>query len=271
MANRYAYSRRSTNNVMPVGMNYLSDLVVRPGIRKRLWPLCLYRGNMSPGHAHRFWNFALLMMAAEAETLSDGIKLAHNPAFAQLCGPTRAPTKTTLMSYFGRLWDNPDVTDNIPGLTDYVKSLELGPCWLTPVALESESRFVAPWRVSLHPEFDPHAEKPESGARPTYYPYLVHDPKKADDGKALVLLANQLVPAWLPDMIRADACQDLITGILSGDVQAERADEFMVGYMGQLYRTYPSLQSPKHKTAHASIDQPLFADGPNPVSWTDRN
>lgn len=40
----FPYHRRPTNRVVPVGMNYLSDLVVRPGMRKRLWPLCLYRG-----------------------------------------------------------------------------------------------------------------------------------------------------------------------------------------------------------------------------------
>lgn len=249
------YQARPTNNVMPVGMNYLSDLVVRPGIRKRLWPLCLYRGNMSPGHAHRLWNMALLMMAAEAETLSDGIKITHNEAFAQLCGPVKSVPKTTLMSFFGRLWDSSDVTDNIPGFTDYVKSLELGPCWLKPISLETEEQFCAPWRVSLHPDFDPQAEKPESGARNLYYPYMVHDPVKKDDGQAMVLLANTLVPNFLPDQIRADACQDLIVGMLAGDIAPDKAQDFVIKYVRKVYKMYPHLY--EGTSRKISFNQPV--------------
>jgi hypothetical protein len=231
-----AYRRRPTNKVMPVGMNYLSDLVIRPGIEKRLWPLCLYRGRMSPGHAHRLWNFALLMMAAECETLADGIKIAHNAAFAQLCGPVRVPLKTTLNSYFGRLWDSPDVTDNISGLTEYVKSLELGPSTLRPVPLETDQQFCAPWRTSTHPEFDKNADKPESGARALYYPYLAHDPK-SDDGHALVLLANKLVPHTLPHDIRADVCQELIVSILSGQITRDQAADHVQKHIGRVFKS----------------------------------
>lgn len=238
---KLAYHRRPTNNVMSVGMNYLSDLVVRPGIRKRLWPLCLYRGSMNPGRAHRYWNFALLMMAAEAETLADGIKLANNQAFAQLCGPVNPPTKVTLYGFFGRLWDNPDVTENVPGLTEYVKSLELGPCWLTPVPHETPALYCAPWRISTHPDHDPNAERPESGIRNLYYPFLAHDPEKIDDGKALVLLANQLVPNFLPDQVRADVCQDLIVGLLAGDVTTGNAQDFVIKYIRRVYQMHPTM------------------------------
>lgn len=267
----WAYARRATNKVMPVGMNYLSELVVKPGIRKRLWPLCLYRGNMSPGRAHRLWNMALLMMAAEAETLADGFKLLGNDAYAQLCGPVRAPGKMTMFGFFGRLHDNPDVTENIPGFTEYVKSLDLGRCWLTPVSLESPQQFVAPWRISTHPEFAPKAEKPESGLRNLYYPFLAHDPEKIDDGKALVMLANELVPAWLPDMIRADVCQDLVTGILAGTVEPARADDFVVGYLRRVYRMFPSLQRPEFAGAQKSIDKPIQMPNGDAIPWTERN
>lgn len=231
-----AYRARATGNLMPVGMNYLSDLIVRPGIRKFLWPLCLYRGQMNPGHAHRLWNFTLLMMAAEAETLADGMKLAHNPAYAQLCGPVNKPQKQTLYSFFGRLWNSPDVTDNIPGFTDYVRSMEIGPSWLTPVSRETSEQFCAPWRVSTHPDFDPKAEKPESGAKALYYPYLAHDPKKSD-GEDLVLLANKLVPHTLPHDIRADVCQELIVSILSGEISRDQAHDHVQKHIGRVFKS----------------------------------
>lgn len=250
----FAYRRRPTNRVMQVGMNYLSDLVVRPGMQKRLWPLCLYKGCMSPGHAHRRWNFALLMMAAEAETLADGIKLANNPAFAQLCGPVNPPIKMSLNSFFGRLWDNSDVTDNIPGFTDYVKSLDLGPSNLMRIELETDSQFCAPWRISTHPDFDKHAEKPEYGTKALYYPYLAHNPEN-DDGHSLVLLANQLVPGHLPDQVRADVCQDLIIGMLAGDIEPDRAQDFVAKYLCEIYKLHPCLYD--HGRRAISANQPI--------------
>lgn len=263
MSSFLTYQSRATGNLMPVGMNYLSDLVVRPGIRKFLWPLCLYKGNMSPGHAHRLWNFSLLMMAAEAETLADGMKLAHNPAYAQLCGPVGKPQKITMFSFFGRLWNSPDVTDNIPGFTEYVRSLGLGPSWLRPVSLETAEQFCAPWRVSTHPDYDPKAEKPESGLRPRYYPYLVHDPETSD-GQEIVQLVNEIVSKQLPAQVRADACQDLAVGILSGEINPADAYDWVNRYVRDVFKMHPT------KWADISFDQPLFADGPNPLPMTDR-
>lgn len=237
MTGFHNYHARPTRNLMNVGMNSLSDLVVRPGIRKFLWPLCLYRGQMNQGHAHRLWNYALLMMAAEAETLADGMTLAHNPAFAQLCGPVNKPQKQTMYSFFGRLWSNPDVTDNIPHFTEYVRSLDLGPSWLKPVPLETAEQFCAPWRKSLHPDYDPRAERPESGAKPLYYPYLAHDPQNKESGSDLVALANRLVPTTLPHDIRADVCQELIVSILAGEITRDQALDHVQKHIGRVFKS----------------------------------
>ena len=230
------YRARATGNVANVGMNYLSDLVIRPGIQKRFTPLLLYRGRMNYGHAHRLWNMSLLMMAAECETLADGLKVLNNPAFAQLCGPVKAPGKYSLFNFFGRLWNEPDVTDNIAGLTEYVKFLGLGPCTLTPVDLETPLQFCAPWRISTNPDFEKHAEKPESGAKARFYPYCVHDPK-VSTGHDLVLLANELVPHTLPHDIRADVCQELIVSILSGSITRGQAADHVQKHIGRVFRS----------------------------------
>lgn len=243
------YRARATGRVMRVGLNYLSDLVVRPGIEKRFNPLLLYRGQMNRGHAHRLWNMALLMMAAEAETLADGMKVTNNPAFSQLCGPVRMPGKMTIYNFFGRLHDNPEVTRNIPSFTEYVKSLELGPCGLFPVDVETDRPNPVSWRVSTHPE--PVQDFPkERGAKQLFYPYVVHDGAKPD-GHELVALVNDAVPTYWPDHVRADACQDLIVSILAGEISKDRVREHAEEYVRRVYRMHPTKYGP------ASLDAPL--------------
>lgn len=264
------YQYRATNTAVNPGMNYLSDLIIRPGIQKLFRPLLLYRGAMSPGHAHRFWNLVLLMMAAECETLADGFKILHNASFAQLCGPVRPPGKPHLASFFGRLWSSPDVTALVPGLTEYVKSVGLGPCRLQPVELESDRQFVAPWRISNHLDHDAKAERPETGIRQLYYPFMAHDPERKDDGHKIVMLVNQMVPQWLPDPIRADACQELVVGLLSGDVPAGQAHDWVQKYVRKMYVMYPNLGNPMFRQTHQvrSLDQTRTRDG-TAISYTE--
>lgn len=250
------YRARATNRVARVGMNYLSDLIIRPGIEKRFGPLLLYRGCMGPGHAHRLWNMSLLMMAAEAETLADGIKILNNPDFSQLCGPLRKPGMPTIANFFGRLHDNPIITNNIEGLTGYVKFLGLGPCSLTRVDRFSEEPECAPWRKSLHPDAGNYVRKergiPES--KQLFYPYLAHDASKPDEGRDLVRLVNDAVPSYWPDYVRADACQELIVSVLSGEIDKEDVRDIAEEYVREVYRMHPTKYGPE------SLDAP-FGDG----------
>lgn len=262
------YHRPATGNVITAGFNYLSDLIIRPGIEKKLWPLLLYRGAMSPGHAHRLWNMTLLMMASEAPTLADGLKIANNPVFNQLCGPPKIPTKITLRSFFGRLWDNPDTTELIPGLTDYVRSLELGRSGLIPVDLETHSARCAEWRVSLHPEPKKAWEfKKERGAPQLFYPYLVHDVSKPTEGADLVKLVNQVVPSTIPEQWRADICQEMIVGLLSGDIKKDNINEHVAKYVSGQFAANPILY--EHHMRRFSLDAPLRGDDENHRSLND--
>lgn len=256
----HAYKRRGTGNMMTPGLNSLSELIVRPGIEKKMWPLLQYRGSFNLGRAHRMWNYALMMMAAEAETVSDGVKLWENPAYSQLCGPTTKMTTLRLRSFFGRLWDTPFVTDNIPGFTKYVKDLNLGPSYLTPVPLESERANVAPWRKSLHPE--PHRYPGERGSTVTFYPYAVHDHERPDDGRALVLLVNKAVPESLPPDIRADVCQEIIVSVLAGDVKRENVPDHVAKYISQHFRGRDWKWAPDG-SGISKLDAPLSFDDPD--------
>lgn len=263
-----AYQRPATNTTMSAGMNYLSDLIIRPGIEKTFGPLLLYRGQMNRGHAHRFWNGALLMMASEAETLADGLKLFNNAAYSQLCGPVRAPSKLTLSTFMTRLFDNPAVTRNIPGLTDYVRSLGLGECILTRVDRISDDPDCAPWRVyrgekarTMWPQ-----ERGIPVSEQLFYPYMLNNTQKPDDGSALVKLVNSAVPDWLPDHIRADACQDLIVGILSGDIAPGAVHDWAAAKIRDVWKMHPCKYD--HGQMAVSFNQPVA--GTDGLSYNDR-
>jgi hypothetical protein len=257
------YQAPATGKRIQAGMNYLRNLIVRPGIQKIFGPLLAYRGCMNRGHAHRLWNFALLMMACECETLSDGLRVVNNPAYAQLCGPPKVPQKQHLWSYFGRLYDNPAVTNNIEGFTDYVRSMGLGPSLLIRVDRFTQERECAEWRVSLHPN----AGEPvrERGIAPLFYPYMLHDPQKPDDGAAIVKLVNQAVPWNWPEQIRADVCQEIIVGLLSGDVSVGGLHDAVAAYWRKHFKTQPRVYEAGLKLSF-SAPMPGTAD----LAWTER-
>lgn len=249
--------RPATGKVIPAGMNYLSDLIIRPGIEKKFVPLLLYRGGMYPGHAHRLWNMVLLMMASEAETISDGFMIFNNPNFSQLCGPIRAPTRNGLISFFGRLWDNPLVTKNIEGLADYVKLMDLGPCWLTPVdRLCYDKPYCAPWRKSLHPDAGTRVPKERGVAAKEilFYPYIAHDAQKGTTND-LVALVNQAVPKGWPDHVRADVCQDLIVAVLSGEIARGQVHDKAQRFINQHFKKNPMYW--EGDRVRVSMDAPI--------------
>lgn len=146
----------------------LADKVIRPDIDKHLVPIMLYKGTRSFGWMHRRWNFAILCMESEIENYTQAVKLSHNPDYAHLCGPRKGMPYGTFPSLFGRLRDHPQVTDNISGLTAYVKELErqkLSFYRLTPVDLytndptRKDGRY-ASWRIhDYSPEVKAEREK----------------------------------------------------------------------------------------------------------------
>lgn len=263
-----AYHKRPTGKLFPAGMNYLSDLIIRPGIEKTFGPLLLYRGSgRGRGWIHRYWNAAILMMANEAETLADGMKLFDNPDFNQLCGPVKAPQKFSMMQALTRLGDNPGVTRNIPGLTDYIRSLDVGPCSLTRVDRFSDDPDCPDWRV-YRGEKAREEWKPERGIAvkdQLFYPFMIHDTGKPDNGFAMVKLVNSAVPDYWPDHIRADACQDLIVGLLSGDITPGQVHDKAAEYVSKVYRLNP-VKYDGHGGILRSLNAPVGHDDDRSLS-----
>lgn len=143
----------------------LQDKVIRPGIEEKFIPLMLYRGQANIGRTHRLWNFAIACMEHDVVSYTEAVKLSHNPDYAHLCGPER-PIKShlSLSSIFGRLIENPNVTNNIPGLLDYSHSIRGWKSHLTPFSLVVSNfelahiERYAPWRMVRIPTTRPDGE-----------------------------------------------------------------------------------------------------------------
>lgn len=267
-------------------MDRLKDLIVRPDIDKHLYPLMLYRGgnNMKHfGRVTRFWNFIIMMMESEVETYSQAAKLARSPDYAHLCGPRRPPMYGQFPSFFGRLLDHSRVTDNIPGLTDYVRAIPGAKYNLTPISEYTNDpgrkcRNFAPWRINDYsPEIKAEraanmlartaakeakaqerirkaeAKRQErlrerilkkDEAEKLFYPYLIHKPTNGDAERALLMDVHNAVPKHLPEHIRADVCQDLIVAILAGDISRDEIKDNVRGYMRKVLNMHPLKYGP---------------------------
>lgn len=238
----------------PAKLETLGNDIVRPGIEKHLVPIALYRGGTSLGQVHRKWNFAISMMHTGVEQFGEAVKLSNNNEFSHLCEPHTRIQYRTMYSFFSRLKDKPAVTDNIPGLTKYVRSmLPDNKGWeLIEVPLIDNNRASrVPWRIWRD-------EKPRGRPKglivpreSLFYPYVIHKPKVQDEAYDLMVLVNAAVPKMLPDHIRADICQDLIVDILAGDISVEEIKHNVKDYSRKVIEMHPL------KYGHLSLDSPV--------------
>jgi hypothetical protein len=293
----------------------LEEKIIRPGMERFLVPLLMYRGTQNIGRIHRLWNFAITCMEHEVENYSQAVKLSHNPDFAHLCGPHRPIQTFSLYGLFGRLIDKPEVTNNIPRFTEYVRDIRGAK--FTPVKVYQhiknfESGHVgryAPWRIVRVKTSEPDGTEVKAGdesvfvegghyeitiaqiinnpawrdlglLRPkrsvapvkkraaqsarapsvkadTFYPYMVHDPSVADEGRRLVLAVNSIVPQSLPDFIRADICQDIVVSVLAGEIAlADISPGGAKQFISKVLKDHPIKYGP------LSLDAPAYPGGP---------
>jgi hypothetical protein len=230
-------AQRNSTYVKVVPLSALQNEIIKPGVERKLVPLALYRGTRSMGHIQRWWNFSIAMMKSECRDFSEGVFLSHNPEYSQLLGPERKVEYRGIHSFFSRLALNPKVTDNISGLSEYVRELCPNPFQLSPVDLYSANKSCAPWRI-----YRPKIQAPgnikdtDVKTKDRMYPYVVHEPENPIN--RLTILVNSVVPRGIPLEFRADICQDLIVDLLAGDL----AEDQLIGsprkYVGQKMRQY---------------------------------
>lgn len=233
-----------------VSVEDLKEKIIRPGIEDRLVPLLHFKGHANLGRIHRLWNLAILMMEAEAERLGHGVEISLNRDFAHLCGPVKQPQHTSLNSFFSRLILKPDVTNNIPGLLDYSRSVVRTLIHLTPVSEYTDrTDRGAWWRTYRKAPTKPRIFRPKPEL--LIYPFLIHEPKRPDEGFDLTKFVSDSVPGGLPPDVRADLCQDMIVALLSGDITRDQVAGSVKEFTRRAFKAAPQ------KYGHVSFDAPL--------------
>lgn len=185
----------------PVALPKLQDAIIKPGLEKHLVPLTLYKGATSVGRIHRVINMLVSGMEQDCSLADITQRLQRNPDFSHLCGPEKVVQTTSLYGYLSRLEQNPNVTNNVPHLLDYCRSL-------------GGHRFELQ-RISEANLRRKNSSKNRAQRQELVYPFLIHDGGKPEHD--LLRKVNSAIPKHYSPDLRADMCQDLIVGILCGD------------------------------------------------------
>jgi hypothetical protein len=277
-----------------VPLSALENVIAKPGFERELIPLLAYRGQLNLGRAHRLWNFTVAMMLHEAESLSEGVnRLQMNPEWSQLCLPENRVQFCSISGFMNRLRDNRPVTDLVPGLTDYVATIYPRFYAYRRVPIEASRSRAAWWRTFTPKARGPSALTPPpdffeiasgrsiewakrhfsrsepvirrwfalTGAeyerletRPVLvYPFLIHDGGKPEHD--LLRLIDAAIPRHLPPDLRADMCQDLAVGCLTGDFNKDDLYLPAKEVAKRVHRMFPTKYGP------ISLDAPLSDDG----------
>ena len=202
----------------PVVLSRLEDKIVRPGFERFLRPLLMYRGALTLGRAHRLWNSLVAAMEQDCTAADITQRFTQNPDFSHLCGIERPLVSSSLVSFCGRLRDNPTVMGEMPGLAEYVDWLippykRLGS--LTPVSEythSSRNMGAGGWRTYVRRPRKIRVMQPRPEA--LRYPFLIHDAGKEEH--RLLRRVTSAIRTNDPEL-KADLCQDLIVGILAGE------------------------------------------------------
>lgn len=200
----------------PISIDRLQNAVINPGLEKHLKPLLAYRGAVTLGRAHRLLNLTVSAMEQDCNFSDITQRLQMNPDFSHLCGPDKKAQYMGLCGFFARLESNPDVTNNVPHLLDYVRSLGGFRPILTPVSYDSSRKRnlgAGGWRNFVSSVRS--VETLKAPREQLVYPFLIHDAGRPEHD--LLRKVTAAVPKYLNPDLRADICQDLIVGILCGD------------------------------------------------------
>lgn len=199
----------------------LADHIIMPGIDKHLEPLLYFRGHASLGRIHRLWNFTLAAKIQGCASMSDIVKLSHNPEFSHLCGTTNPVKMVGAVGFMNRLRQSPEVTANVPELTEWCKYI-LPDFWTYQrVSPFSAQKRCAWWRTYSPKKIGRSRNvKQLCSADRLFYPFIAYDPRRSD-GASVIEAVNLAVPHGLPEDIRADICQDMVCAILAGDLRLE--------------------------------------------------
>lgn len=222
-------------------MDSLREKIIRPEFDEKLVPLLLYRGSSSIGNIQRGWNFAITMMETDCQSFTDGHKLSMNPDFAHLVGPYRRVEYYAIRSLFGRLRDNPVVTDNVPGFTAYCHEVVGISYKITPISIYTNyPKCKTPWRIYEAGAKHKASSKPKRARiNEVFYPFLIYAPTMGHEERRLTEIVNGAIPVELPPSLRADLAQDLLVELLAQKLPLDRLYDPKKRYLADVMAAHP--------------------------------
>ena len=239
-----------------LGKKRLKEHLVQPYEEAEFYPVMLYRGATPLGRVKAIYNYFTAAMEMELSTIGELVTYASNHGWnsdlAHLSGIHANQTDRRVFYKHGtRFLAHPEVTARTPHLHQYLEFLrEEGGLKLIP--LRPVTRWTSLptrrlWRYRKSAPVSP-------VLIPDLYPYLPEGITLSDDEELLVTV-EQMVPKNIPEQIRGDLCQDLIVGILSGEIKAENLANEISRYVKSTFKRYPM------KYCTLSLDLPLTESG----------
>jgi len=234
----------------------LKEHLAQPYEESEFYPVMLYRGAVPLGRVKAIYNYFCASMEMELLTVGQLATFATSYGYiseiAHLAGIHGDSTNQKVFDAHGtRFLAHPEVTKRTPHLHEYLEflrdegGLKLIP--LRPVPRWTSLFTRRLWRYQK-------AEPVMPIQVPDFYPYLVEGITLSDDEKLLVTV-EQMVPKSIPEQIRGDLCQDIIVGILSGEIKVETLADEIPRYVKSTFKRYPM------KYGALSLDLPLTESG----------
>lgn len=98
--------------------------------------------------------------------------------------------------------------------------------------------------------------------RERMWPFLDMESERPDKGRDLIAKVNAVIPKSFPEQVRADLAQDMILGVLAGDMTEADLAKSIPKYWTKYYKGYDN------RFACLSWDQPV--PGTDGQRWDDK-
>lgn len=245
-------------------LDQAKERIAHPYTENELMPLLLFGGNWNMGKAQALYKTAVLMMDAEITSLN---KIKDTTAQARdLLHMTGihdfAKSGIDCGTIFNRILNCPTVLALNPSMKEYIhwvagNSGKFFLYTLDPIdrwSVGSKRKWRYPYKRDGHRGGLKGAKPKEKDSGlivPQFYPFYTETPNEEHE---LLEWAHHLVPKSIPDHWRQDICQDLIVGLLMGEVTKENAASTVRKYISKVFQAYPSKYGPLSLDAELSWD-----------------
>lgn len=211
-----------------VPLENLKEVIGQPEVRPYLEPLLRFRGFQTIHRIQALWNFANAMLMSECQSFHDAVKMYGEGDLGHLCGMhAKTLSHISLVGFFNRVRQTPRVAAIIPGMLEYSR-------WINPYKWDLQvighgravGRMNADVQRSLNKELGRSADR--------FYPFI-----SRESDHHLLMAVHSAVPKNLDRTVRADLCQDLLVGVMSGDIHLENLRDAIPLYAKEAFKFRP--------------------------------